>query len=257
MTQHTLVSRTEEEVTWYQRRSFLQNAAAWTALGGFSAAHAQGRTNVIELRGDAQINGQRLLAQQTIQTGDQLETGPGSSLIFVIGTASFQVRQNSRMKVERGDTLTAVSVLRLLTGAVSSVWGKGRNRQIITPTITAGIRGTGVYTEVQPDNGFRSYLCNCYGAVDIAAGSNKAKSQSIYHQSFWADGQANTEGRFLRPAKAVNHTDEELEFLARLIAQPTEWQITGKRGVMNGSGFPDVQPSRVHPGAAPVVSDRK
>ena len=31
MTHHTLEGRTEQEVLWFQRRSFLQAAAAWTA----------------------------------------------------------------------------------------------------------------------------------------------------------------------------------------------------------------------------------
>ena len=60
MTQHTLQGRTEEEVLWFQRRSFLQAAAAWTAMGGFAAAQAQQRSNIVELRGDALLNGQRL-----------------------------------------------------------------------------------------------------------------------------------------------------------------------------------------------------
>jgi len=33
MTQHTLQGRSDAEVTWFQRRSFLQAAAAWTAMG--------------------------------------------------------------------------------------------------------------------------------------------------------------------------------------------------------------------------------
>ena len=148
MSHHTLQGRTEDEVFWFQRRSFLQAAAAWTAAGGFAAAHAQSRSNIVELVGDAQLNGGRLRPEQIIQTGDQIETGPGANLIFVVGNSSFQVRQNSRLVVERGQTLSFVSVLRLLTGAVASVWGRGGNRQILTPTLTAGIRGTGVYTEV-------------------------------------------------------------------------------------------------------------
>ncbi len=258
MTQHSLIGRTDDEVLWHQRRNFLKSASAWTALGGFGAAHAQQRSNIVELRGDAQINGRQLQALQTIQTGDSIETGPGSTLVFVIGSASFLVRQNSRLTVERGATLNAVSVLRMLTGAVASAWGKGGNRQIITPTVTAGIRGTGVYTEVQPEQEFRSYVCNCYGQVEVKAGPNRALSQSIYHQSFWAEPRPTAvPGRLLRPAKAINHTDEELEMLAKLIGVPTEWQITGNRGVMNGSGFPTEQPGRVHPGAAPVDNDKK
>jgi hypothetical protein len=169
MSQHSLQGRTEKEVLWFQRRSFIHAAAAWTALGGFGTALAQQRSNIIELVGDALINGQRLRASQTIQSGDALATGPGAELIFVIGNAAFQVRQNSRLVVERGASLSIVSTLRLLTGAVASVWGKGSARRIVTPTLTAGIRGTGVYTEVFEAQDFRSYFCNCYGLVGRAA----------------------------------------------------------------------------------------
>jgi hypothetical protein len=225
MTQHTLQGRTEEELMWYQRRSFLQAAAAWTAMGGFGAAQAQVRSNIVELMGDATVNGAPLSPQQTIQTGDDIVTGPKSNLIFVIGTAAFHVRQNSRLTVERGPTLNAVSVLRLLTGAVASVWGKGTSRQIITPTLTAGIRGTGVYTEVWAE---RSYFCNCYGTVDFAAGNEKLTSVAEYHKAIWSQPNAKN-GPVITPANAINHTDEELEYLARLANQRTAWQITGKK----------------------------
>lgn len=246
MTHHILQGRTETEVLWYQRRSFLQAAAAWTAMGGFAAAHAQARSNVVELRGDALVNGQRLRPETIVQTGDSLETGPDSNLIFVIGTSAFHVRQNSRLTVERGNTLNAVSVLRMLTGAVVSVWGKGSSRQIVTPTITAGIRGTGVYTEVFPAQNYRSYFCNCYGVVDMGAGPDKAISRADYHQSFWGEAEPKN-GRFLTPAKAINHTDEEVEFLAELAGQRTAWQIAGKKGVKDGSGYMEEKPPTAHP----------
>ena len=51
MTQHRLLDRSEKELLWYQRRSFLAAAAAWTAGGGFAAAHAQQRSNIVELVG--------------------------------------------------------------------------------------------------------------------------------------------------------------------------------------------------------------
>ena len=252
MEHHSLQGRTEDEVLWFQRRSFLQAAAAWTAMGGYTAAMAQQRSNVVELRGDALVNGTRLTPQTTIQTGDRLETGPGSNLVFVVGNASFQVRQNSRLTVERGATLNAVSVLRLLTGAVASVWGKGSSRQIVTPTLTAGIRGTGVYTEVRPEQGFRSYFCNCYGVVDMAAGPDRALSRADYHQAFWGEAQP-VNGRLLTPAGAINHTDEELEYLARLIDQRTAWQTMGKKGVKDGKGYMDEGPNNAHPAAAPAA----
>lgn len=243
---HQLIGRTEDEILWFRRRGFLQGAAAWTALGGFAAAHAQQRSNVVELQGDALLNGERMRPEQVVQTGDRIETGPGSTLVFVVGNSAFHVRQNSRVTVERGATLNAVSVLRMLTGAVVSVWGKGSSRQIVTPTLTAGIRGTGVYTEVLPQQGYRSYFCNCYGVVELSAGADRATSRADYHQSFW--GEAEPKGaRLLTPAKAINHTDEEVEFLARLVNQRTAWEIAGRKGVKDGSGYMDEKPGQQHP----------
>jgi hypothetical protein len=146
--------------------------------------------------------------------------------------------------VERGNTLSAVSVLRMLTGAVASAWGRGSPRQIVTPTLTAGIRGTGVYTEIFADQDQRSYFCNCYGTVELAVGSERTVSRSDYHQSFWGE-VAPKNGRLLTPATAINHTDEELELLAGLIGQRTAWQIAGRRGVKDGAGYMD--PGQPHP----------
>lgn len=242
MTQHILQGRSEDEVLWWRRRGFLRAAAAWTALGGFEAALAQQRSNIVELRGDATLNGQPLRPDQFVQTGDSIETGPDGYLVFVMGNASFLVRQNSRFVVERGDTLTAVSILRLLTGAIVSVWKRGNSRQIVTPTLTAGIRGTGVYTEVREDG--RTYFCNCYGTVDLADGGDQFRSVSEYHQSFWAEVQPKN-GRRLTPATAINHTDEEVEMVAALAGQRTAWQVLGHKGIKDGAGY--MEPGHVHP----------
>ena len=232
MTQHTLQGRTEKEILWFQRRDVVKAAAAWAIMGGLPAAMAQQRSNVVQLTGDALLNGSRLLPGQSVQTGDQLQTGPGSSMIFAMGNASFLVRQNSMVTVERGATLSAVSLLRMVTGAVASVWSKGSNRSIITPTLTAGIRGTGVYTEVMPEQDNRTYFCNCYGTVELNAGGVQTVSEAQYHQSFWSQ----TQGAPLATAGAINHTDEELEFLAQLMGQRTAWQIAGRKGVKDGKG---------------------
>ena len=252
MTQHSLYGRTDSELLWFQRRSFLQAAAAWSAAGGFAAAQAQSRGNIVELRGRALLNGRTLDAQQTIQTGDELRTGPGSQLVFVIGGSSFLLRQNSTLAVERGPGLFVVGALRLLTGAVASVWGSGQRRQITTPTLTAGIRGTGVYAEVFPQQDYRSYFCNCYGVVELSSRGDSVLSRSSYHQAVWAEPQPK-QGRYLTPAAAINHSDEEMEFLAGLVQQRTAWQIAGKKGMHDGKGYMEEQPEKAHPAAMPRV----
>ncbi len=234
MTQHYLQGRTDKELMWFQRRGFLQAAAAWTAVGSLGGAHADTMSNIVELRGDAMVNGQALTPQQSIQTGDEITTGPGSTLIFVLGNSAFHVRQNSALSVGRGASLNAVSLLRLLTGAVVSVWGRGAPRQIMTPTLTAGIRGTGTYTEVPANQGGRSYFCNCYGVVELSSGPDKELSDSTHHQAYWGEG--GTTAGSLTPALMINHSDQELEFLARLLGERTAWQISGKKyGTKAGS----------------------
>ena len=86
-----------------------------------------------------------------------------------------------------------------------------------------------MYTEVRPREDHRTYLCNCYGVVELAAGPERLLSESTYHQAFWCE-PAPVNGRLLTPAGLVNHTDQELEFLAQLVGQRTTWQETGRRG---------------------------
>ncbi len=129
---------------------------------------------------------------------------------------------------------------------MASVWGKGTSRQIVTPTLTAGIRGTGVYTEIFANQNNRGYFCNCYGVVNLAAGPDKTVSRSSYHQAFWGEVEPRA-GRLLTPAQAINHTDEELEFLARLVNQQTAWQALGRKGVKDGKGYMEERPAQTHP----------
>ncbi|RYF49634.1 MAG: iron dicitrate transport regulator FecR, partial [Comamonadaceae bacterium] len=110
-----------------------------------------------------------------------------------------------------------------------------------------------VYAEVFADQGNRGYFCNCYGTVDLTAGSESVVSEASYHQSFWVENTPRN-GRLLTPAGAINHTDEEMEFLASLIGQRTAWQIAGRKGTKDGSGqmgYP-AGPASSAPAAPPV-----
>lgn len=221
-------SRPEQQTPWFRRRDTLKAAAAWLAMGGLPAAMAEQRSNLVQLIGDVQLNGQRLLPDQTVQTGDQLQTGPASSVIFVIGDSAFHVRANSRLSLERGQSLTTVSQLRLHAGAVASVWAASGDHQIFAPGLTATFQNAGVYAQASDPPGRASYLCNCYGTLALSSGKDKTVCTSTYHQAFWAAADS-SEGDALMPADSINHTDEELEFLARLISQKTAWQVTGEK----------------------------
>lgn len=233
-----------------QRRQLLQAASLWAATGGWQAAWAQATeslpSRVVELRGDVLRNGTRIGLQDAIAAGDRLETGPGSRVVLTVGDSAFLVRENTHLALE-GESPVAVRVLRLLHGAVASVWSRGTDRRLVTPTLVAGIRGTGVYAEVHAEQDYRSYFCNCYGTVDIAAGADRTVSESTYHQSFWAEASPRN-GQSLFPARAINHTDEEMEMLAALVRQRTAWQITGVKGSRDGSGHQYEKGSQTTPG---------
>ena len=232
-----LPSRPEQQPPWFRRRDTLKAAAAWLAMGGLPAAMAQERSNLVQLLGDVQLNGQRLLPDQTVQTGDHLQTGPASSVIFFIGDSAFHVRANSRLSLERGKSLTTVSQLRLHAGAVASVWAASGEHQIFTPGLTATFQSAGVYAQASDQPGRASYLCNCYGTLALSSGRDKTLCTSTYHEAFWAATDS-SEGDALMPADRINHTDAELEFLARLISRKTAWQVTGEKPSASRD-FPD------------------
>ena len=224
MTQHTLQGRSEDEVLWFQRRDFLQSAAAWLALGGAGAAQAQARSNVVSSAGDVLVNGKKLLPSQPITAGDAIATGTKSNLVVVMGSSAFQVRPNTKLVFDGAVSTQIVNTLRLINGAVVSVWGKGDARSIVTPTLVAGIRGTGVYTEVLAEQDNRSYFCTCYGTVELTAGQDKIVSTADHHAAFWGEAKPQG-GKSLTPGQMLNHTDDELEYLAQLVGQKTAWQL--------------------------------
>ena len=109
-------------------------------------------SRVVDLRGDVLRNGTRLHAQDRIAAGDQLETGPGSRVVLTVGDSAFLVRENTRLALE-GDSPVTVRLLRLLSGAVASVWSRGQTARS-SPHHDGGHPGTGVYAEVLPSRTF-------------------------------------------------------------------------------------------------------
>jgi len=172
--------------------------------------------SIYSLKGELRINGQPVNADTLITSNDKLATGPGGQAIFVVGKDAFLLRENSELQLS-GDNLL-VGGLRLLTGALLSVFGKSRH-QVETPLATIGIRGTGLYVESQPD---LSYVCTCYGTTVIGpvigAGANPDNTETITSQHHDAPRYVSADGR-IHPASFVNHTDEELMLIETLVGR--------------------------------------
>lgn len=213
----------DESIMTKRRQFMLSTASLASAVAWFAPerAFAQGRGNVIELTGEVRLNGRRLAPDGVIQTGDRIQTGPASTLGFTIGRDAFLIRPNTDLTLTRGASLFIVDGARLLAGALLSVFGpSARARQIVAPTVTAGIRGTGFYVEARADS---TYFCNCFGVIDLAAASGENEVvTSSRHQARLVLANAPT-GRAIVPAPLENHDDIELQRLARLVGQRAPW----------------------------------
>jgi hypothetical protein len=216
------------------RRAFLLQALAAGLLGGggISGAAAQffGRRprklpagqSVYETSGAVTVNGRAASAATRIGPGDRLETGAGAQLIFVVGADAFIVRADSSLEI--GGSGFVVNTVRLATGAVLSVFGRGAAKRVITPTSTIGIRGTGLYVEARPD---LSYVCNCYGEIEIGAADDPSVTERIVSRHHDAPRYVLKAGaaRRIQPAPFINHTDVELALIEALVGRTPPFSL--------------------------------
>jgi hypothetical protein len=185
-------------------------AAFRTAL-----ARADVEQGMRRFEGDVRINGRPASPGAAVRAGDAVATGKGALAVFVIGQDAFLMRGRSRAQFV-GSGL-AVSLLRLATGKLLSVFGHGEERKLVTPTATIGIRGTGGYLEAQRR---RTYFCLCYGTAEVApSGSAMRETYSTTHHEspkyIYGDGRKTA----MAPAGVINHTDDELIMLEALVGR--------------------------------------
>ena len=216
------------------RRAFLLKALAVGLLGagGISRAKAQlfGRRpdkmpegqSVYEASGAVTVNGQPATATTRIAAGDKIETGKGAQLIFVVGMDAFIMRENTRLELAGSNFV--VNTMRLASGALLSVFGKGMAKRMIVPTSTIGIRGTGLYLESQPD---RAYVCTCYGETDVAAADDPSVTERIVSRHHDAPRYVLKPGaaRRIQPAPFINHTDLELTLIESLVGRTPPFSL--------------------------------
>jgi hypothetical protein len=195
--------------------SFGSGAAIAQPLGKVPGPLPAGRS-FYEVSGPVTVNGKAATLATPVGVNDTVETGKSAQAIFVVGLDAFILRDNSRLQL-KGSGIFA-SQLRLFTGALLSVFGKGP-RSVHVPTSTIGIRGTGLYLEAQPD---LAYVCTCYGATDIAASDDPAISESIvsvHHDAPRYILAKADKGRRIVPAPFKNHTDLELTLIESLVGR--------------------------------------
>lgn len=170
--------------------------------------------SIYELQGAVTVNGAAADAATVVNATDTVTTAAGARAIFVVGKDAFLLREKSQLQLTGTGLL--VQGLRMATGALLSVFGTTKH-SFVTPTSTIGIRGTGLYVEADPE---QSYICTCYGVVDLGATTDTTQSETIasrHHDSpryVLAAG-----GALIRPAPFRNHTDLELALVEALVGR--------------------------------------
>lgn len=189
-------------------------AARWTLVREALAA-GQVEKGVYRVRGDVRVNGAPARQGMDVKAGDVVTTGADSELMFVAGRDAFLIRANSRVEAQGTAGALLLAGLRIVSGAVLSVFSPGEVKRINTATATIGIRGTAVYVEAEDA---RTYVCTCYGEAEIASAADPATRetvQTLHHEQpryIMAMGAP----QMLISAPVVNHTDAELIFLESL-----------------------------------------
>ena len=203
------------------RRAWLKGAAGSAAgLALLRDALAAGKIEkgVYRVKGEAQINGTPARVGMDVKTGDLIITGKGAELVFVIGRDAMMVRAGARVELEGKSGSLLESGLRIVTGAVLSVFEPGKPKRISTATATIGIRGTGIYVEALPGE---TYVCTCYGVADLAAIDDPSARETVRteHHDQPRFVMAHGAPRMILKAPVVNHTDAELILLESLVGR--------------------------------------
>ena len=207
------LARTRRE--WLKR--LLLGGAAVPLLLRHALAAAQRPGGMVKINGEVLINGRAARIGAMVMPGDHVVTAPGGTAVFVVGQDAFLLRGNSELLTSGSNVL--IASLRLVTGKLLSVFGRGQ-RRIATPTATIGIRGTGIYLEVEAD---RTYACTCYGVAELEASNMPSARETVRTSHHDAPRYIHAQGdmpiKMIEVAPVINHTDVELIMLEALVGR--------------------------------------
>ena len=129
--------------------------------------------------------------------------------MFVDAKDAFLLRSETKIKLEHHRSKKRIVGFKIIKGGVLSVFSK-KKRKIRTPVAIIGIRGTGVYVEVDEE---KSYICTCYGKAVLQRKDNldvkEVLKTSHHDEPRYIYLGKNT----IEKAPVINHTDLELIML--------------------------------------------
>lgn len=170
-----------------------------------------------KITGTVTVNGKPAQPGMALGAGDTIVTGAGGEAIYVIGQDAYLQREKSSVNFSATVAGAAAGVMRVLTGKILSVFGKG-DKKLETPTATIGIRGTGCYIEAEEK---RVYFCLCYGVAEVVPAADPSHIERIEtkHHEHPVYLHKDATMPMLVDAPMINHLDAELEMLESLVGR--------------------------------------
>ena len=184
--------------------------------------------SIYRINGTAKVNGQAASISTIIKPNDVIETGPKSEVVFVVGGHSMIIRENSHLAMEGKEDKDSYLIqgLRLFSGKLLTV-SRSQGTQVRTTTATIGVRGTGYYIEADPE---QTYFCTCYGLTDVESTNDPTSQDTVaskHHDKPLYILANEPEGKNIRRAPFINHTDQELMLIETLVGRTPPFVFAG------------------------------
>ena len=178
-----------------------------------------------QITGEVYLNGQRINPEQLesqdgvpVQSDASISTGSDGSAVFVINRDAFLIRGNSRVELKPNllnGKQNEISGFNLKSGAILSVFPRKR-RTLRTLSAVIGIRGTGVYLETNSD---KTYVCTCYGTSHLQVKDAPEINETVTTVHHDQPRLIYSGEKRIDPAPVINHSDQELILLERLVGR--------------------------------------
>lgn len=205
-----------------KRRDWLKTLGAAGLSGFLSDVLAKGDMppGVNRLDGTATVNGKPAQVGTPIVVGDKVATAANSQAVIVVGGDAMLMRAQTTVEIQGSSG--AISTMIITAGRVLTVWSK-KPVTVKAATATIGIRGTGAYFEVLPDE---IYFCLCYGEAVVEGPNMAAKEVKTTHHE---QPLLLTAGATMNalPGPFRNHKDDELIMLESLVGREPPFMKDG------------------------------
>ena len=178
-----------------------------------------------QITGEVFLNGRRISSEQLegpdgvpVPSDASISTGSDGSAVFVINRDAFLIRGNSRVELKPNllnGKQNEISGFNLKSGAILSVFPR-KMRTLRTLSAVIGIRGTGVYLETNSD---KTYVCTCYGTSHLQVKDAPEINETVTTVHHDQPRLIYSGEKRIDPAPVINHSDQELILLERLVGR--------------------------------------